>query len=202
MAIPNRMSSEERRAAILEVAVKLFSERGLRGTTTRALAEAMGVSEPVIYEHFKSKHDLYAAIVEAKSREGLATGTELLKPLAKAKNDRALFIGLAELVMRCYSEDQAYSRLLLSAALEDHTLGNIFYERQREGRELLAAYVAERIEDGAFRPVDPRLAVRAFLGMVAHHGLTNMLYHDDFVKGSRRQIVEGLVDLFLKGISK
>jgi AcrR family transcriptional regulator len=196
------MSSEQRRASILEVAVKLFSERGFRGTTTRALAEVLGVSEPVLYEHFKSKHDLYAAIVEAKSREGVATGIELLAPLAKAKNDRALFIGLAELVMRCYTEDQAYARLLLSAALEDHELGNIFFERQRKAHELIAAYIAERIEDGAFRPIDPRLAVRAFLGMTAHHGLTTMLYRDDFVKGSRRQVVEGLVDLFLKGISK
>jgi AcrR family transcriptional regulator len=202
MAIPTRMTSEERRAAILEVAVKLFSERGFRGTTTRALAEALGVSEPVLYEHFKSKHDLYAAIVEAKSREGMAAGIELLEPLAKAKNDRALFIGLAELVMRCYTEDQAYARLLLLVSLEDHELGDIFYERQREGRELMAAYIAERIEDGAFRPVDPRLAVRAFLGMMAYHGLSTMLYRDDFVKGSRRQIVEGLVEFFLKGIAK
>jgi AcrR family transcriptional regulator len=64
------MTSEERRAAILAAAVRLFAERGFRGTTTRALARAVGVSEPVLYEHFKSKHELYKAIVEAKSREG------------------------------------------------------------------------------------------------------------------------------------
>ena len=67
--MPNipRMSADERRNGILEAAFRLFSERGFRGTTTRALAEAVGVTEPVLYEHFKSKYELYAAIIEAKS---------------------------------------------------------------------------------------------------------------------------------------
>ncbi len=197
-----RMSSEERRAAILEAALKLFSERGFRGTTTRALAEAVGVTEPVLYEHFKSKHDLYAAIVEVKSREGIAHAAALLEPLAKAKDDRALFIALSKLILRGFTDDSAYSRLLLSAALEDRELGSLFFERQRDGREALACYIAERINDGAFRAVDPRIAVRAFIGMIAQHGLTGMLYRDDFVTGSPQEITEQMVDLFLKGISK
>jgi AcrR family transcriptional regulator len=197
-----RMSSEERRAVILEAAVKLFSERGFRGTTTRALAEAVGVTEPVLYEHFKSKHELYAAIVEAKSREGFARAEDLLEPLAKVKDDRALFIALGEVILSCFTEDSAYSRLLLSAALEDRELGSLFFERQRAAREALADYVAERIRDGAFRAVNPNVAVRAFIGMIALHGQTGMLYRDDFVTGAPAEIIEQMVDLFLKGISK
>lgn len=196
-----RMSADERRTAILDAAFRLFSERGFRGTTTRALAEAVGVTEPVLYEHFKSKYELYAAIIEAKSYEGIARGATLLEPLASARDDRGLFLGLGEFVLESYTKDQAYARLLLSVALEDPELGRLFYERQRPGRELLAIYIAQRIEEGAFRPVDPRVAARAFLGMVSYHGMLGMLYSDDFLNGTAKQIVEGMVDVFLRGIS-
>lgn len=195
------MSADERRNAILDAAFRLFSERGFRGTTTRALAEAVGVTEPVLYEHFKSKYELYAAIIEAKSYEGMARGVTLLEPLASARDDRGLFLGMGEFVLESYTKDQAYSRLLLSAALEDPELGRVFYERQRPGWELLAIYIGKRIEEGAFRPVDPRVAARTFLGMVSYHGMLGMLYRDDFVSGAAKQVVAEMVDVFLRGIA-
>ena len=195
------MSSEERRAAILEAAIKMFAEKGFRGTTTRALADAVGVTEPVLYEHFRSKRDLYAAIVEAKSQEGMARGALLLEPYFKARNDRGLFIALGHLILACFAEDPAWARLFLSAALEDPELGRLFYDRQQPARECLAGYIAQRIADGAFRPVEPALAARAFFGMLSHHGMSRMLYADDFVKGTVSETVEGMVDIFLSGLS-
>jgi len=197
-----RMTGEKRRAAILQAAVRLFSQHGFRGTTTRALAKAVGVTEPVLYGHFKSKRDLYAAIIEAKSREGLARGVTLLEPYALARDDQGLLVGVGELVLQSYTQEQAYSRLLLSVSLEDPDLGRLFYERQRPAMNMLAGYIALRIAESAFRPVDPKLAARAFLGMLSYHGMLGMLYRDDFVSGTAREIAEGMVDIFLQGILK
>ena len=196
------MTAEDRRAAILRASKKLFTERGFRGTTTRALAEAVGVTEPVLYEHFKSKRELYAALVDKESSEQMARARDLLEPLALAKDDRAVFLGIGEFILRTYAENQPYSRLLLSVALDDPDLGKICYDRQREGREAVAAYLSERIADGVFRAVDPALAARAFLAMVSHYGMTGMLYRDDLVAGTQQQVLEQMVDLFLRGISK
>ncbi len=195
------MTHDERRAAILSAAVRLFAERGFRGTTTRALAEAIGVTEPVLYEHFKSKRDLFCAIVDAKSQEGIARGAALLEPYAVARNDRGLFVALGELILNCIYADEGYIRLHLSAALEDPELGQIFYERQRPAREKLADYIALRIAEGAFRPVDARVAARAFYGMLHNHATSTMLYRDDFVRLEPRQVIEGMVDIFLTGIT-
>jgi AcrR family transcriptional regulator len=192
-----RMSAEDRRAAIVEAAIRLFSERGFRGTTTRALADAVGVTEPVLYEHFKSKRDLYCAIIDTKSREGFARAAQLLEPYAEARDDRGLFMVLGEFVLRNFTEDPAYARLLLSVALEDPELGNLFYERQREGREALACYIRQRMKEGAFRAVDPVIAARAFIGMFAYHGMQKLLYGDNFAKGPE---VESMVEIFLSGI--
>jgi AcrR family transcriptional regulator len=197
------MTSEERRAAILQAAVRLFAAHGFRGTTTRALAKAVGVTEPVLYEHFKSKHALYRAIIEAKSRDGLARGTGLLQPLAEAGDDRAFFRRLAEHVLECHGAQSGnYARLLLYAALEEPALGTLFHERQREGRDLVAGYIEHRIQAGVFRRTDSALAARAFLGMVVHLGLMELLYHDDFLAGRRQQALDGIVEIFLSGITQ
>ena len=57
-----RLPAEERRAAIIRAALKVFSENGFHGATTRALAKAAGVSEALIFRHFPSKDELYAAM--------------------------------------------------------------------------------------------------------------------------------------------
>lgn len=63
------MSGEERRRQLTKAAIKLFSEKGFRGTTTKEIAHAAGISEALIYKHFASKEDLYVAILDYKSDE-------------------------------------------------------------------------------------------------------------------------------------
>jgi AcrR family transcriptional regulator len=93
---PGRMSSNDRRAVILDTACKLFSEKGYRGTTTRELASAAGVTEPVLYEHFPSKSDLYRAIIENQAQSGIEILTELTERFQDSEDDHAFFYALAE----------------------------------------------------------------------------------------------------------
>ncbi len=53
------LSFEQRHREILDSAISLFNTKGYRATTTAALAEAAGVSEPIIYKHFKNKKELF-----------------------------------------------------------------------------------------------------------------------------------------------
>jgi AcrR family transcriptional regulator len=58
-----RTAWTERRAQLLEVAGEAFAEHGYHGASMEQLAEAAGVSKPVLYQHFSSKHELYLAVV-------------------------------------------------------------------------------------------------------------------------------------------
>ena len=82
------MSSVERRMAIVEAATELFAAKGFRGTTTRELANNVGVTEPVLYQHFKTKNDLYNALLESKSHRGPSAASEVLAPFIEARDDR------------------------------------------------------------------------------------------------------------------
>src|SRR5687767_3051257 len=56
---PERHSAEERRELILQASLELFARQGLHGVTTRMIAEAAGMSEALLYRHFRSKEELY-----------------------------------------------------------------------------------------------------------------------------------------------
>ena len=66
-----RLKAPQRREQLIAVATKLFARHGYDATTTASIAEAAGVTEPILYRHFKSKQDLFVAIVRATSEQTL-----------------------------------------------------------------------------------------------------------------------------------
>ncbi|MBL8294043.1 MAG: TetR/AcrR family transcriptional regulator [Bryobacterales bacterium] len=197
-----RLSGPERRSAIVDSAVDLFSERGFRGTTTRELAATVGVSEPVLYQHFSTKRALYDAILEAKTAETAPGTEEELTTLSRAGDNRALFTRLAELLLDFYVRDPRYSRLLMFSALERHELSRLFYERHVACfYEFLTRHIKQQMDVGVFRPMDPLVAARAFAGMVAHQGLIFSVLHPGNLPAPQPVIIQTLVDLFLGGIT-
>jgi AcrR family transcriptional regulator len=58
-----RLSKEDRRIQLLDAAARLFGRSSYGQVTTAELAKAAGVTEPVIYQHFKTKLDLYVALL-------------------------------------------------------------------------------------------------------------------------------------------
>src|SRR3954468_3720895 len=164
-----RMSSEDRRGHILDTACKLFSEKGFRGTTTRELAAAVGVTEPVLYEHFRTKRDLYSAIIGEKSKDGMAAMAALRDRYAATEDSRGFFIALGNMIVEWYTKDSTFVRLLLFSNLEGHELKDLFHERSQEFFDLITTFIDRRIVTGAMRPVNSAIAARAFFGMIAHY---------------------------------
>jgi AcrR family transcriptional regulator len=62
---PKRLPAEERRRAIVQAALRVFSSGSYAGSTTAEIAREAGVSEPMLYRHFPSKRDLWAACLDA-----------------------------------------------------------------------------------------------------------------------------------------
>lgn len=201
-----RMAGEERRLQILAVAVSLFSNRGFRGTTTREIAQAAGVSEAMVFRHFATKEELYAAILDHKA----CAGHESFEPekmaaeAIKRKDDRAVFEALAVGALDHHENDREFQRLLLHSALEKHELAQMFFDQfVRRVYEFLGAYIRERQREGAFVDVDPAIVVRCFIGMVMHHSLNNNLWDPDrrLLNISNADAARHFTDILLKGIT-
>ena len=195
-----RLSSPERRAAILDAALHLFAEKGFRGTTTRELAARVGVSEPILYEHFRAKSDLYTAIIDEKSRQARET-TGDLGELERRLDTRAFFEHLGLGIIRSLETDPRFIRLLLFSALEGHELKDLFYERHSSAfLASVSGYIERRIAEGRMRAVDPVIAARAFFGMIAHFCTSSMIFKCARCDTPREQIVTTMVDIFLNGV--
>ncbi|MBC7230777.1 MAG: TetR/AcrR family transcriptional regulator [Actinobacteria bacterium] len=60
-----RMSGSERKRQIVQAALEIMAEQGLVGTTTRRIAEKVGVSEPALYKYFPGKKELVLEALDA-----------------------------------------------------------------------------------------------------------------------------------------
>lgn len=67
-----RLEAHERRAQLLETARGVFGEYGFSATSMNDIAIAAGVTKPVLYQHFASKHDLFHELL-VETTEDLAT---------------------------------------------------------------------------------------------------------------------------------
>jgi AcrR family transcriptional regulator len=195
-----RLSGEERRRVIIEAALSLFSRKGFRGTTTKEIAQAAGCSEAMLFKHFATKDALYSAILESKVQieETLARARQA----AARRDDAGVFraVGLEGLTQT--EQDPSLMRLLLYSALEGHPLAHAFFETKVRGlHEFLGSYIDARIAEGVFRPVNPLVAARGFVGMIVHYLLVHEIYGIKRPAGFLpEQAVDTFVTLFCDGI--
>ena len=199
-----RMAGGERRQQILRIAMRLFSQRGFRGTTTKEIAAAAGVSEAMVFRHFATKEELYCAILDHKACAGGLDPCQLLADAIARKDDRAVFEGLARGMMQHHEQDTDFMRLLTHAALEEHRLVELFFERNvSQMYELLGGYIRERQRDGALKQLEPAVIVRAFLGMIIHHSLNNTLWDKrrTLLDIPNERAAEAFTELLLNGIA-
>jgi AcrR family transcriptional regulator len=62
---PARLPKNQRRAQLLDAASEVFTTRGYHAAAMDDIADAAGVSKPVLYQHFESKLDLYLALLDS-----------------------------------------------------------------------------------------------------------------------------------------
>jgi AcrR family transcriptional regulator len=82
-----RLPAPARREQILDVSVQVFARNGFHSTSMNDVAEAAGVTKPVLYQHFDSKQDLYLALLE---EAGLRLRNAVAKGVASASNGKQM----------------------------------------------------------------------------------------------------------------
>jgi len=193
-----RISAAERKASIIRSAAALFGEKGFNGTKTREIASRAGVSEALIFKHFPSKEELYAAILLEKSP--VPSLLERIQVLANKRHDLEVFTTIAETIVGG-APDQHLMRLILFSALENHELSDMFFQNHiRQFYDVLADYIKQRISDGAFQPVEPMVAARAFMGMLIYHRLLTVLFRAPLAQ-EPQDIVKTFVTVFMNGLT-
>jgi AcrR family transcriptional regulator len=172
MKSSGKLSGDERREAIIRAVRRVFAERGFHGTTTRALAQAAGVSEALLFKHFPNKEALYSAMQAFCCTERDPERVERMKALQPSTSTLVLIVHMmvARIVRREWagSEDPTIQhRLMLRSMMEDGEFARLFFQRSvscwlTKVQECLEAAIASG--DAVRGPLLPNLG-----GIFTHH---------------------------------
>ncbi|MGH9899976.1 MAG: TetR/AcrR family transcriptional regulator [Pyrinomonadaceae bacterium] len=202
-----RMGGDARRDQILQVAMRLFSQRGFRGTTTKEIANAAGISEAMIFRHFKNKRDLYSAILDHACHvyEEAAIKQEILEAAERNNDDRIFFERLAFAILKRSEKAFDFTRLLLFSALERHELSEMFFEKYvPEKMNFIVKYIRRRQEQGYMRKIGHQSEEGlAFIGMIQNFLYIKHLFDADrkLVKMTNKEASEMFAEIFLYGVA-
>ena len=194
----SRLSFQEREEKILKAALQLFSEKGYKGATTKALARKAGINEALIYRHFSEKSELYTAILQRKLKD---TEQDFL-PELQAGLDQPFEEGLYYLAQRIVSrfkKDQPFFRMMLFSGLENHPLSQWFLRQRLPIPEVLKNFFLEKL--GGRTEHDPEVAAKAFFGMLFHYATITQIFRvPDYFPQDEEGLLRDYVRIFAKGI--
>jgi AcrR family transcriptional regulator len=153
-----RLTAIQRRQQLFAVALELFAVRGYRSTTMDDIAEAAGVTKPLLYQHFSSKRALYLELVDTVSKQ-------LLEAIAAAATTadgprQQVQLGFAAYFRLVVTHEAAFRLLYGRDAAEDQELGNAL----RRVEDAIAEAIDPLIDAG-LAPEHRRLLAYGVVGM-------------------------------------
>ena len=160
---PRRTSGAETRERILFVAANLFAQLGYHGTSTRQIADAVGIRQPSLFHHFASK----SAIAEALLDWDL--GRALPRVRAIAARDEPAAVRLYR-YLRFDLDHLATSPYNLSAIYNEEVIGTPEFADWAAKRDqlhlMVQSIVSDGIAAGEFIQIDPPIVRQAIAGIL------------------------------------
>ncbi len=161
--VPSEARGDARRARIIEIARTLFFENGYQGTSMSMIAARLGGSKSTLYAYYRSKEDLFRAIVQTQCNEML----DLLRFELREDADVQLVLlelarGFSQMIMR-----ESTTRIFLMVAAECRQtpeLAEIFNSTgPAVGKAQLAEYLAAIAKHNKLQIPDPEIACEHFV---------------------------------------
>ena len=185
----------ETKQRLMETALRLFTEKGFAGASTREIVEKSGVTKPTLYYYFPSKEELYRALIEENferfNREVAAIAAEKTPP-----RDKLIRVAKYNLE-HCRKHPEQVKLTLMAFYRGDTFAPEVDVEEYgRTSLEIIARIFREGMEAGVFRSLDPMKLSLQLMGIL--HG--QMLV---FLKGTKRIPLtppEEIIEILLRGI--
>lgn len=190
-----RLKAPQRREQLIEVATKIFAKWGYEGGTTAAIAEAAGVTEPILYRHFASKQELFVAITRAMSVQTLRRWQELTQNAGSATEK--IRTVAREFPNHIRANEDAYHVIHGALATSrDRKVLAVMKEHYAEIERFFSKIVTDGQKAGEFRlDLDPRVPAWQLINVGIGYAMIalNLQQFDHFS-------VEAAIEFILRGL--
>jgi AcrR family transcriptional regulator len=183
---------------LLEATLKLISEKGYLGATTREIAQEAGVTELTLFRHFGSKEKLFEEVL--KYYTFLPTLQELLPELVTMSSTDALTL-VAINFLQSLKKRKAMVKIMHSEInLYPEKIREVYTKSIDDVRAVLAMYFRSLQKKGTFREVSSETAARVFLSILFSYFRTEEIVRGhEITKAKMEKNVQEFVDIFLNG---
>jgi AcrR family transcriptional regulator len=189
---------ETRRTQILMGASQVFAEKGYHQATTKEIAKAAGVSEGTIYNYFANKRDLLVAMIDAI---GVQSVREIM--VDESPDNPEAFMK-AILKDRYELAKQFGNRMtpLIAEMFTDPEMREIIYNQiAMPIADHMEIFIQTNVESGRFRPVNPIITTRCFVGSIFINFALKLSGVDKRYNNiSEDELIDELVSNFLNGL--
>ena len=191
--------TKSRKDRVMDVALRIFAEKGFQNTTISEISREAGCSEATIYEYFGTKEDLLFAIPEKISRESIQETDRALTYIKGAEGRmRALLLAY----VRLYQSNPHYSALVLLQLMNNKRFRQTpAHTAIRQSAHRLLDCVKEGIADGTFKKdADPYLIRSMLLGTIEHLFIHWHMQGMPKRKKSIMEMLDPFIEIVLDGI--
>lgn len=199
MTVETHTKGERTRMQIEDAAIELFIEHGYHATSMRQIAERANLALGGIYNHFKSKDEIFEAIIVDKHPY-----RKLLPLIMEAEGETIEdFLGnAARIVIKELTSQSYYIKLMLIEIAEFNGVHGATLIKEI-GPKMLPVF--ERIIKTRknLRITNPAFLMRSFIGMVVSYMVTDMLISNSMLnKLMPKNPIDAYVDVYMHGILK
>lgn len=174
--------THETAAKILQVASKMFAEKGFANVSVRDICKETGTTAPVIYYYFGSKKGLFDAV--ARKRITMSDFIQQLSSATQAKDPR---MGLEKFITTYLSSFPEHTfdigLYMRDSATLDKLSAQMVFQDLEKIKSMAARLIEKGMDEGVFRKSDPSLASDCLLGMLNR----DVFQHIHFAKSSDKE---------------
>ncbi|MDI6891034.1 MAG: TetR/AcrR family transcriptional regulator [Thermodesulfovibrionales bacterium] len=186
---------------LLEATLRLISEKGYLGATTREIAQGAGVTELTLFRHFGSKERLFEEVLSRYTF--LPKLKKLLPELEELPYDKALRI-LGIRFLETLKERKPLVKIMLSEVnLYPDKIRFVYNGFIDELIQTLGGYFKSLQKREVIRRFSPEIAARAFLGMIFSYFLSEeIMAGRNIDKKEMEKMIRKFTDIFIRGTLK
>jgi TetR/AcrR family transcriptional regulator of autoinduction and epiphytic fitness len=197
MTAPQRLT-ERKREAILQAAIAEFRSSGFEITSMDKIAATAGVSKRTVYNHFPSKEELFAEILN-RLWNSITAEQDMPYSPQKPLRDQLQTLLQAKLHMLADENFLDLARIAIAATIHSPERAQDMVARMGQREEGLTAWIRLAQADGRLKPVEPAFAAQQMHGLLKTFAFWPQVSmgQPSLTQDEQTQVIESALDMFL-----